>query len=78
MSVDGSLPDLSIGDLVSAVAERRDLLQFPGIVLPDGRAAPPAPPLRGLDATPVPDFTDFPWDRYRVRIVPLMTGRGCQ
>lgn len=74
----GGEADLNIGDLVSAVAERRDLLQFPGIVLPDGRAAPPAPPLRGLDATPVPDFTDFPWDRYRVRIVPLMTGRGCQ
>jgi len=24
------------------------------------------------------DFTDFPWDRYSGRIVPMMTGRGCQ
>jgi len=27
---------------------------------------------------PVPDFTDFPWDRYRLRVLPMMTGRGCQ
>jgi radical SAM superfamily enzyme YgiQ (UPF0313 family) len=47
-------------------------------MLPDGRTAPPATPLRPLDATPFADFTDFPWERYPVRIIPLMTGRGCQ
>ena len=26
----------------------------------------------------MPDFTDFPFDRYRMRVVPAMTGRGCQ
>jgi radical SAM superfamily enzyme YgiQ (UPF0313 family) len=77
-AVFGGEADLNIGALVDAVAEGRDLLGFEGVVLPDGRASAPAPPLRNLDAAPVPDFTDFPWDRYRVRIVPLMTGRGCQ
>lgn len=74
----GGEADLVIADLVEAVVQRRDLLRFPGIVLPDGRRGPQAPPLRELDRVPVPDFQDFPWDRYPTRIVPVMTGRGCQ
>lgn len=77
-AVVGAEADLSISDLVGAAAAGEDLLKFEGVVLPDGRRSAPAQPLRDLDATPVPDFSDFPWDRYRVRIVPLMTGRGCQ
>ena len=74
----GAEADTTISDIVSTIATGGDPLQFPGVVAPDGRRSPPAPPLRDLDAIPVPDFGDFPWDRYRVRIVPLMTGRGCQ
>ena len=74
----GAESDLDIGRLVRSVCEREDLRQFSGITLPNGDATPTAPPLRRLDATPMADFTDFPWDRYRVRIVPIMTGRGCQ
>src|SRR5262249_22089678 len=36
-----------------------------------------APPLEDLDAVPFPDYSDFPWDRYPNRIVPIVTGRGC-
>lgn len=36
-----------------------------------------ARPFRELDSTPFPDFTDFPWERYPERIVPILTGRGC-
>lgn len=77
-AVVGAEADLSVPSIVQAIANGDDLLRFEGVVLPDGRHSPPAAPLRDLDATPVPDFTDFPWDRYRVRIVPVMTGRGCQ
>ena len=55
-----------------------NLLKFPGVTLPDGRKALGAPPLRHLDQSPMPDFRDFPWERYPTRIVPMMTGRGCQ
>lgn len=65
-------------DLVEALCAGRDLGGFAGVTLPDGRRSRAAAPLRDLDAVPVPDFTDFPWDRYPVRIVPLMAGRGCQ
>lgn len=77
-AVVGAESDRSVPDLVRAVDAGDDLLQFPGVVLPDGSSSGVAPPLRDLDASPMADFTDFPWDRYPVRIVPMMTGRGCQ
>jgi radical SAM superfamily enzyme YgiQ (UPF0313 family) len=78
VAVMGGEADLSVGPLVRAVSAGEDLLRHSGVVLPDGRRAGPAPPLRPLDDTPFADFTDFPWERYPVRIVPMMTGRGCQ
>lgn len=74
----GGEADLVLPDLLETFLARGDVLRFPGVTLPDGRSSSAAPPLRPLDATPIPDFTDFPWDRYPVRIVPLMSGRGCQ
>lgn len=74
----GGEADLLAPTLVSAMVDGEDLTRFPGITLSDGRGTAAAPPLRELNRSPVPDFTDFPWDRYPVRIIPLMTGRGCQ
>ena len=74
----GAEMDRGIGRLVEAAVAGEDLARFPGTVLPDGRRGPPASPLRDLDLTPMADYTDFPWDRYPVRIIPLMAGRGCQ
>lgn len=74
----GGEADLVLPDLIQTFLAGGDTLRFPGVTLADGQSARAAPPLRPLDATPIPDFTDFPWDRYPVRIVPLMSGRGCQ
>lgn len=74
----GGEVDLILPEIVDAVRKDEDLLRFDGVVLPDGRRSRPAPPLRRLDDVPVPDFTDFPWDRYPNRVIPMMTGRGCQ
>ena len=73
----GGEVDLLLPALVDATIERGDLTQMPGVTLPDGRCAPVAAPLTELDRLPIPDFRDFPWDRYRMRVVPTMTGRGC-
>lgn len=70
--------DIELPDIVRAVIEGKDLLKFDGVLLPDGRSSPPAKPLRDLDRSPVPDYTDFPWHRYRLPLIPIMTGRGCQ
>lgn len=74
----GAEADLSIAEFVEATVAGEDLLGFPGVTLPDGGTSKPAVPLRPLDTTPFADFSDFPWERYPVRIIPIMTGRGCQ
>lgn len=74
----GAEADLMVSDIVEATCEDQELLAFPGVVMPDRRRSCAAPPLRELDRTPIPDFADFPWDRYPFRVIPLMTGRGCQ
>lgn len=77
-AVVGAEMDRDIGPLVRAILSGANLLDFPGVVLPDGSRSQAAPPLRPLEDVPIPDFRDFPWDRYPARIVPVMTGRGCQ
>lgn len=78
IAIVGAEADLSISKIVETVRSGGDLLQFRGVTLADGRTSQAAQPLRPLDSTPFSDFTDFPWERYPVRIIPLMTGRGCQ
>jgi radical SAM superfamily enzyme YgiQ (UPF0313 family) len=78
VAIVGGEVDLVLPNLVAAVCRGGDLLAFEGVLLPDGRRSRTSSPLRDLDAVPVPDFTDFPWDRYRFRVIPTMAGRGCQ
>ncbi|MGF1553321.1 MAG: B12-binding domain-containing radical SAM protein [Paracoccaceae bacterium] len=78
VAIFGGEADVVASDLEAAVCAGDDLLRFDGVTLPDGRRSRAAAPLRPLRQVPVPDFTDFPWDRYPNRIVPLMAGRGCQ
>ena len=70
--------DLNIPALVEAVSSGADLSGFPGLTFADGQATAPARPLRALDDIPIPDYSDFPWEKYPSRIIPIMTGRGCQ
>lgn len=76
-AVVGAEVDLSLPELVATAVDGGDLTRFPGVMLPDGRKGPPAKPLQELGRLPVPDFSDFPWDKYPHKIIPVMTGRGC-
>jgi anaerobic magnesium-protoporphyrin IX monomethyl ester cyclase len=77
-AVVGAESDHSLAELVEATIRGRSLLHFPGVWLPDGRTGPPPAPLADLAELPIPDFSDFPWQRYPNRILPVMTGRGCE
>ena len=77
-AVAGAEADSTIGTMVDALCNGDDMLQYSGVTVADGRNSDIAPPMRELDQSPTPDYTDFPWDRYPVRIIPMMTGRGCQ
>ena len=76
-AVVGAEVDLSISDLVESVCSDEDVMPYPGVTV-GGIRRTAAPPLRRLESLPVPDYSDFAWDRYPIRIAPLMTGRGCQ
>jgi radical SAM superfamily enzyme YgiQ (UPF0313 family) len=76
-AVVGGEVDLTLPDIVTAAIAGEDLAAYPGTFLPDGRRGPPAAPLQELEKLPIPDFTDFPWEKYPVPIIPAMTGRGC-
>ena len=64
-------------ELVRRAASGERLDFAPGIYVPDQSDFAPAPPLEDLDAIPYPDFSDFPWERYPNRIIPIISGRGC-
>jgi anaerobic magnesium-protoporphyrin IX monomethyl ester cyclase len=68
-------PDLV--HIVHAAAAGESLHDIPGVFVPGAPAFVPAPPLRDLDALPFADYSDFPWERYPNRLIPLISGRGC-
>jgi len=68
--------EAELTELTRAVAAREDLSRFEGVSVP-GRLGVARAPLTQLDDVPIPDFSGFPWERYPVRIVPVITGRGC-
>ncbi len=74
----GGEAEYDLAEIVQTAIERGNLLKFHGITLPDGRRSQVPLPFRQMDAIAVPDYSDFPWDRYPVRVVPVLTGRGCQ
>jgi anaerobic magnesium-protoporphyrin IX monomethyl ester cyclase len=76
-AVVGAEVDLTLAALVDDLLAGRDLTRHPGVFLSDGREGVPAAPLVRMDKLPIPDFSDFPWDRYPGRVVPVMTARGC-
>ena len=73
----GGEVDFSLPDIVNTLLEKEDLSQHKGVFLTGNQAGEMIPPLQQLDQLPVPDFTDFPWDKYPHPIIPTMTGRGC-
>jgi len=74
----GAEAERYLPELLEAMTAGESLDRFAGVTLPDGTRTHAAPPLRRLDDNLVPDFDDFPWDRYPNRIIPVLTGRGCQ
>lgn len=73
----GGEVDFMLPDIVNTLLEKGDLTQHKGVFLSGGKAGKMIPPLQRLDQLPVPDFTDFPWEKYPHPIIPTMTGRGC-
>jgi len=76
-AVYGGEPETELVGLLADLVKGVDVSGYRGVSVPGRSAVPPMPPLRDLDSLPFADYSDFPWDRYPSRIVPIMTGRGC-
>lgn len=72
----GGEVECEIAEVAAATISGDELSRHPGLWLPDRRGKTRVP-LQDLDAAPFPDYSDFPWERYPNRIVPIITGRGC-
>lgn len=72
--------ELELPSIVRTLIERGSPTKHIGLFFPSANGVPAgqvAPPLQSLDLVPFPDFSDFPWNLYPNRIVPIITGRGC-
>jgi hypothetical protein len=72
--------ELDLPSILRTLLEHGDLSKHAGVLVADAAGKPQgrvAPPLKELDAVPFPDYSDFPWEVYPNRIVPVVTGRGC-
>lgn len=72
--------ELQLPDILKTLLSGGDPSEHSGVYVAtsEGRSKGSiASPLRELDAVPFPDYSDFRWDAYPERIVPILTGRGC-
>ena len=71
-------PELDLMNIIIDIVAGKDVRQYPGIYNQSSEVMTLAPPLTALGSLSFPDFSDFPWDLYPNRVIPLMTGRGCK
>lgn len=71
-------PEPILFEIVQKLVAQEDISDYPGVFNPGKNEGRVAQPLEHLDQVPFPDFSDFPWNSYPNRIVPVMTGRGCE
>lgn len=64
-------------DLVEGVLANKPVNHFPGVF--QGEKEPKSSDyiLTDLDRVPIPDYSDFPWEKYPERVIPYTTARGC-
>lgn len=72
----GGEVELELASLVRDAVNGENLNRFEGVWTPRGTGGPRRP-LLNLDDVPFPDYSDFPWEKYPHRIIPMITGRGC-
>jgi radical SAM superfamily enzyme YgiQ (UPF0313 family) len=73
----GSEIDGFMADLVKDFLHGKDIRKYPGVFTKEEKNADTSYIFKEMNELPLPDFTDFPWEKYPMRIIPYMTGRGC-
>jgi len=71
-------PEFYLMEIISELIDGKCVAQYPGVYALEKETTQLAAPLAPLDNIPFPDFSDFSWDLYPNRVIPIMTGRGCE
>ncbi|MDC7996783.1 B12-binding domain-containing radical SAM protein [Gilvibacter sediminis] len=73
----GSEIDAYLGLLLQDFFAGNDLFKYPGVYTQEEHSKVNEYIFKKMEELPVPDYSDFPWDKYPNRIIPYMTARGC-
>lgn len=73
----GSEIDDYLGKLLIDFFNGDDIYKYPGVYSKEQNQVSNDYIFKELEQLPVPDYSDFPWEKYPNRIIPYMTGRGC-
>ncbi|NQX77816.1 hypothetical protein [Gilvibacter sp.] len=73
----GSEIDAYLGLLLQDFFAGNNLFKYPGVYTQDEHSKVNEYIFKKMEELPVPDYSDFPWDKYPNRIIPYMTARGC-
>ena len=75
----GGEVEFELPNMVNDLLAGKTLAGRAGVFTADSKetSVQPLKPLQQLNRLPVPDFADFPWDKYPHKIIPIMSGRGC-
>jgi anaerobic magnesium-protoporphyrin IX monomethyl ester cyclase len=64
-------------NLVNDVLANKPVSHYPGVYQSGKEPIPSDFILTDLDQIPIPDYSDFPWEKYPERVIPYTTARGC-
>lgn len=73
----GSEIDDYMGKMLLDYFDGKDIHSYPGVYSKEQAYVQNEYIFKDLEKLPVPDYSDFPWDKYPNKIIPYMTARGC-
>lgn len=73
----GAEVDSFLADMINDFFNGNDITKYPGVLTKGQKDITPPHVFEDLEQLPLPDFTDFPWEKYPMNIIPFMTARGC-
>ena len=73
----GTEIDSFLGDLVKDFLAGKNISNYPGVFTKSENDPDTSHVFKKMEDLPIPDFSDFPWEKYPMKIIPFMTARGC-
>lgn len=73
----GTEVDDYIGDMLDDYFAQGAFAAYPGVYEEEPLEDPDKYVFKKMNSLPLPDYSDFPWEKYPHKVIPYMTARGC-